>query len=43
LPGGQVVLLTQLYEGQVATVLQLPARPSTLQEVEEQRRAAFVG
>jgi len=43
LPGGQVVLLTQLYEGRVATVLQLPARPSTLQEVEEQRRAAFVG
>jgi hypothetical protein len=43
LPGGQIVLLTQLYEGQIATVLQLPARPSTLEEVEEQRRAAFVG
>ena len=43
LPGGQVVLLTQLYEGQVATVLQLPAQPSTLEEAEEQRRAAFVG
>jgi hypothetical protein len=43
LPGGQVVLLTQLHEGQAATVLQLPAQPSTLREVEEQSRAVFIG
>ena len=42
-PDGQIVLLTCLREGQVATVLQLPAEPKTAVEVEAQRRAAFVG
>lgn len=43
LPGGQIVLLTQLSEGQIATVLQLPAQPRTHEEAEEQTRALFVG
>jgi hypothetical protein len=43
LPGGQIVLLTQLSEGQVATVLQLPAPPRTHEEAMEQTRAAFAG
>jgi len=43
LPGGQIVLLTQLSEGQVATVLQLPAQPKTHEEAMEQTRAAFAG
>jgi hypothetical protein len=43
LPGGQMVMLTSLREGQVATVLQLPAQPKTPQEVQEQTRALFVG
>jgi hypothetical protein len=42
LPNGKIVLLTRLAEGQVATVLQLPAAPKTSAEVEEQRRAVFV-
>jgi hypothetical protein len=42
-PDGQIVLLTALREGQEASVLQLPARPTTLREFEEQRRAAFTG
>ena len=42
-PNGQIVLLTFLCEGQQATVLQLPAEPGTVVEVEAQRRAAFVG
>jgi hypothetical protein len=42
-PDGQIVLLTSLREGQHATVLQLPAKPTTQREVEEQRRAAFTG
>jgi len=42
-PDGQIVLLTALREGQEATVLQLPARPSTLREFEDQRRAVFTG
>ena len=42
-PDGQIVLLTALREGQEATVLQLPARPTTVREVEEQRRAVYVG
>jgi len=37
------VLLTELCEGQEATVLQLPAQPTTLAEVEEQTRVAVVG
>jgi hypothetical protein len=43
LPGGQIVLLTQLEEGQVATVLQLPAQPRTPEEAAEQTRAVSVG
>jgi|SRR5207249_6308496 len=43
LPGGQIVLLTQLGEDQVATVLQLPAQPRTPAEVAEQTRAVSVG
>ena len=43
LPGGQIVLLTQLCEGQVATVLQLPAEPRSHEEAAEQTRAVFVG
>jgi hypothetical protein len=43
LPGGQIVLLTQLTEGQVATVLQLPAAPRTHEEAMEQTRAAYAG
>jgi hypothetical protein len=42
-PDGQIVLLTCLGEDQEATVLQLPAEPRTMVEVEAQRRAAFVG
>jgi hypothetical protein len=42
-PDGQIVLLTALREGQEATVLQLPARPTTVREVEAQRRAVYVG
>ena len=42
-PDGQIVLLTDLCEGQEATVLQLPAQPATPAEVQEQRRVAFVG
>jgi hypothetical protein len=42
-PGGQIVLLTSLSEGQQATVLQLPAEPKTVVEFEARRRAAYVG
>ena len=42
-PNGQVVLLTTLHQGQLATVLQLPAQPKTLAEVEAQMRVAHVG
>jgi hypothetical protein len=42
-PDGQIVLLTCLIEGQVATILQLPAEPKTAVEVNLQRQAAFVG
>lgn len=42
-PDGQVVLLTYLCEGQEATVLQLPAEPKTRRELEDQKRAAYVG
>jgi hypothetical protein len=43
LPGGQMVMLTNLVEGQIATVLQLPAQPKTEEEIREQTRVAFVG
>ena len=42
-PDGQIVLLTSLSEGQLTTVLQLPAEPKTVVEFEAQRRAAYVG
>jgi hypothetical protein len=43
LPGGNLVMLTHLREGQVATVLQLPARPKSAEETQEQTRVAFAG
>ena len=42
-PDGHTVLITSLPEGQLATVLQLPARPATSAEAEEQTRVAYVG
>jgi len=42
-PDGQVVLLTDMVEGQEATVLQLPAQPTTAAEVKAQERVAYVG
>jgi hypothetical protein len=41
-PDGQIVLLTNLCQGQEATVLQLPAAPRTAEEAEEQKRVAVV-
>jgi len=42
-PDGQTVLLTDLFEGQEATVLQLPAQPATAAEAKAQERVAHVG
>ena len=42
-PDGHIVLLTQLSEGQEATVLQLPAQPMTPAEADVQKRIAYVG
>jgi hypothetical protein len=42
-PDGRIVLLTHLCEGQEATVLQLPAQPTTEAEVDQQTRAEYVG
>ena len=42
-PDGHIVLLTRLSEGQVATVLQLPAQPTTAAEVDAQKRIVIVG
>src|SRR6266478_5658727 len=42
-PDGQTVLLTDLCEGQEATVLQLPAQPATAAEAKAQERVAHVG
>jgi hypothetical protein len=42
-PDGHIVLLTQLCEGQEATVLQLPAQPTTAAEANAQTRIAYVG
>lgn len=42
-PDGQIGLLTFLCEGQQATVLQLPAEPKTVSELEAQKRVAHVG
>ena len=41
-PDGKVVLLTSLWEGQEAVVLQLPARPKTASETESEKRATYV-
>ena len=40
---GHIVLLTSLLEGQEATVLQLPAQPTTAAEAEAQKRIAYAG
>ncbi len=40
---GRVVLLTRLSDGQDATVLQLPAQPTTPAEAEAQKRVAYSG
>jgi hypothetical protein len=37
------VLLTDLLEGQQATVLQLPAKPATAAEEKAQERVAYIG
>jgi hypothetical protein len=42
-PDGQIVRLTDVVEGQRATVLQLPAQPATAAEVMAQERVAHVG
>ena len=42
-PDGRTVLLTLLREGQKATVLQLPARPTTAAEADAQKRVTYVG
>jgi hypothetical protein len=42
-PDGRIVLLTMLCDGQEATVLQLPAQPTTAVEKEAQKRVAFTG
>ena len=42
-PDGRTVLLTALSEGQMASVLQLPAQPKTEAEAREQKRVGFVG
>ena len=40
-PDGRIVLLTRLSEGQEATVLQLPAQPTTAAETDAQKRIAY--
>ena len=40
---GRPFCLTDLCEGQEATVLQLPAQPTTATEAEEQERVVYVG
>jgi hypothetical protein len=42
-PDGRTELLTLLCEGQMATVLQLPAQPVSAVEAEAQARVAYVG
>jgi hypothetical protein len=39
---GMMVFLTSLLEGQEATVLQLPAQPTTEAEAEEQKRVEYI-
>jgi hypothetical protein len=38
-----MVLLTELLEGQQATVLQLPAQPVTSAEIKAQERVPLIG
>jgi hypothetical protein len=42
-PDGQIVILNDVFEGQEATVLQLPAQPATATEAKAQERVAHVG
>ncbi len=42
-PDGNVVLLTRLSKGQMATVLQLPAQPCTPAQAETQTRVEYIG
>ena len=42
-PDGRIVLLTRLSEGQEATVLQLPAQPTSTAEADAQKRIVTVG
>jgi hypothetical protein len=42
-PDGEIVILTHLCEGQEATVLQLPAQPTTAAEVNAQKRVTYAG
>jgi hypothetical protein len=42
-PDGQTVLLTDVFEDQEATVLQLPAQPATAAEAQAQERVVHVG
>jgi hypothetical protein len=42
-PDGLMVLLTDVFEGQQATVLQLPAQPVTAADVKAQERVPHVG
>jgi hypothetical protein len=41
-PDGRIVLLTKLMVGQEATVLQLPAQPTTATEADARKRIAYV-
>jgi hypothetical protein len=41
-PGGAIVMLTHLFAGQKATVLQLPARPLKESETRAEKVAAYV-
>ena len=43
LPDGRTLLLTFLCEGQEATVLQLPVKPTSNEEARAQERVAFAG
>jgi hypothetical protein len=42
-PDGHTVLLTDLLEGQQATVLQLPAKPATAAEAKARERVTYIG
>ena len=42
-PDGKVILLTFLFEGQQATVLQLPAQPNATEGGQLEQRVAYIG